>query len=183
MSKGKIVFFVIAFAIVATIVGVGIFVMVSGNRQRVNGTPQQEQVHYHAIFEVYVNDELQDYSDFRYMEFEPCGEDHIGQTPDEVQLEKAHLHDFVDDVVHVHISGATWGDLFKNIRVELQQPLTAYEDGKVVENILEKPIKQDSRVLLITGSGAGAEDKLSKMPEIEYLREVESQSELCGSGN
>src|ERR1700730_17097255 len=70
-------------------------------------------VHFHAGFQVYVDDKLQDFSDFKYMHEAPCtvnGKPLTNNHVDE-QIEKAHLHDQIGDVVHVHRLGATWSDL------------------------------------------------------------------------
>ena len=78
-----------------------------------------EDVHYHAGFRVYIDGQLQNYSDYKYMNFVPCSEHDEKKSKEEEQIERAHLHDGVGDVVHVHKAGANWGDLFKNIGVTL----------------------------------------------------------------
>jgi hypothetical protein len=139
---------------------------------------QSETVHIHAVFQVYINNELQDYAQLKYMKIEPCGVDE--ETEHDEQLEKAHLHDLVGDVVHVHRSNATWGDLFKNIRVDLPEPVTGYVDGQTVTDIMSQPIKAESRVLIISGVAEAIEEKLTALPDLEHLHEVESRSESCG---
>ena len=101
-----------------------------------------EEVHYHAGFLVYVDGVKQDFSDTKYMHVEACDEEGHEVEEDE-QLEKAHLHDGVGDVVHVHRNDATWKDLFTNIRYEFPsaQEVAGYVNGVRVENILKEPIK------------------------------------------
>lgn len=125
---------------------------------------QQKDVHYHAGFVVYVNGEKQDYSDWQYMHWELCtdGQD---QHEDE-QIEKAHLHDGVGDVVHVHRSGAKWGDLFDNIGVRLAEE----------PDILQQEIVPNSSVVITIGATV----ENPKYVTIERVREVEAKSELCG---
>ncbi len=78
----------------------------------------QHETHLHAGFQVYVDGVKQDFSDYQYMEIQPCGITDYGEkTPEEQQLEKAHLHDGVGDVVHVHRAGATWGGPFPQYRL------------------------------------------------------------------
>src|SRR3989344_8557320 len=72
-----------------------------------------DSVHFHAAFHLYENNSLKDFGEFKYMHISKCTEDqeHVDEDP---QLEKAHLHDNIGDVVHVHRNNATWGDLFFN---------------------------------------------------------------------
>lgn len=129
---------------------------------------EHEDVHYHAGFKVYIDGQLQDYSDYKYMNFVPCTEHNIKKSPAEEQIELAHLHDGVGDVAHVHRSGAKWGDLFKNIGVKLS--------GEVPE--LDQPIAPDSSIVITIGKQVDNPERVT----IEHIKEVEAKSELCGSG-
>ena len=56
------------------------------------------------------------------MHIEPCrDEEHEKEKKDakEIQLEKAHLHDMIGDVVHVHYKGTRWKDLFANLNYKV----------------------------------------------------------------
>lgn len=125
-----------------------------------------EYIHYHAGFRVYIDGVLQDYSDYKYMNFVPCSEHDVKKSPAEEQIEKAHLHDGVGDVVHMHRSGAKWGDLFKNIGVTLPTDLP----------ILNTPIEPNSSVVIVVGTPVDNPEKVS----LEHIKEVEAKSELCG---
>jgi hypothetical protein len=127
-----------------------------------------EHLHYHAGFRVYIDGQLQDYSDYKYMNFVPCSEHDEKKSAAEEQIEKAHLHDGVGDVVHVHRSGSTWGDLFKNIGIDLPIYLP----------ILKDPIEPDSSVIITLGKTVDNPEKVS----VEHIKEIEAKSELCGSG-
>ncbi|MBP9670203.1 hypothetical protein KBD75_02275 [Candidatus Woesebacteria bacterium] len=141
-----------------------------------------EGVHYHAGFRVYIDGVLQDYSDYKYMNFVPCSEHDEKKSPAEEQIEKAHLHDGVGDVVHVHRSGSTWGDLFKNIQVELpkDKELKGYIGGALSENIMEAPITEYTTAIFIVGENQSSHDK--EIVSIDHIKEVEAKSELCGTG-
>lgn len=128
----------------------------------------EEHVHYHAGFIVYVDGIKQDYSDYKYMNFVPCSAHDEKKSAKEEQIELAHLHDSGGDVVHVHRSGATWGDLFKNIAVDLPTNLPE----------LNRPIDPDSSIVIMVGKPIDNPEKVS----IEHIKEVEAKSELCGSG-
>jgi hypothetical protein len=126
-----------------------------------------DHVHYHAGFTVYIDGVKQDYSDYKYMNFVPCSEHDQKKSKAEEQIEKAHLHDGVGDVVHVHRSGGKWRDLFKNIGVDLPGDLP----------ILDQPIEPDSSVVITVGTPVENPDKVT----LEHIKEVEAKSELCGA--
>ncbi len=73
-----------------------------------------KDLHFHAGFQVYVDDKLQDFSDNKYMDETPCTKN--GKPLPDVkvddQLEKAHMHDHKGYIVHVHRKGSNWSDLF-----------------------------------------------------------------------
>ncbi|HYD35112.1 MAG TPA: hypothetical protein VD999_03535 [Vitreimonas sp.] len=142
-----------------------------------------ESVHYHAGFQVYVDDVKQDYSDWKYMNFTPCGDHQEKQTPEEEQQEKAHLHDGNGDVVHVHRPGATWGDLFKNIGVTLDanKEVVAYSGDQKITDILTKPIEANQSIVIVVGAQEKANEYLPNRVTLERIAEVEKKSELCGA--
>ncbi len=137
----------------------------------------QDEVHYHAGFQVYVDDVKQDFSDFKYMKIEPCGTDH-SQGDD--QLEKAHLHDNIGDVVHVHRDGATWGDLFANIKYPLPEDVTGYVNGQLVPKILTMPIIANASVVFLAGENTNISEKIAARVSQERIAEIEKKSEKCG---
>jgi len=61
----------------------------------INKIQSQQSIHYHTGFLIYIDGILQDFSAQKYIEISAY------------QIEKAHLHDNVGDVVHVHQPGAT----------------------------------------------------------------------------
>ncbi len=138
-------------------------------------------VHYHAGFLVFKNGIKQDFSDLKYMEVKPCGEGHEDElTPEEIQIEKAHLHDGIGDVVHVHRDEAQWGDLFTNIGVEMNASVAGYINNQSVHNILDQPIVAYDSVVMIEGDGIAVEDALKQSVSRERIVEAEQKSENCG---
>ena len=139
-----------------------------------------EEVHYHAGFQVYKNDVLQDFSGFEFMKVEPCSiEGHEELDEAHEQLERAHLHDAVGDVVHVHREGATWGDLFQNINVEIN-PTEVYINGELFEgNFLSGQISPYDSAVIIEGESVDFEDKLQNAVSRDRIVEVEAVSENC----
>lgn len=138
----------------------------------------KEEIHYHAGFIVYVDGKQIDFSDTKYMNIIPCAAPGQEVKEDE-QIEKAHLHDNIGDVVHVEHEGSMWSDLFKNIHYDLPDSTKGYIDGVQVENILNQPITPYESVLFVTGSSDGVDTK--EIISREHIEEVESKSESCGS--
>lgn len=139
-------------------------------------------IHYHAGFQVYVDGTLQDFSDWKYMHTLPCNAD--GKvTKGEEQIDKAHLHDRVGDVVHVHTGGALWRDLFINIQfpIDAKKITGAYIDGKPVNDILTQPIKEYQSVVIILGDASKKDDYLKKAVTVDHIKQAEKRSENCGS--
>ncbi len=136
-------------------------------------------IHYHAGFQVYVNNTLQDFSDLKYMQIKPCGG--TFHFEDE-QIEKAHLHDNIGDVVHVHREGAVWADLFQNIKFEIptSTEFVGYLNGNRQENILTYPILPYDSVVFFSGPIVSMNQKLQARVTDDHIKEAESRSENCG---
>jgi len=139
-------------------------------------------IHYHAGFQVYVNGQKQDFSDFKYMKVEPCGDDHDDEvTPESEQLEKAHLHDGNGDVVHIHREAVVWGDLFKNINYPLSSDVQGYVNGQLVPQVLSMPIIENASVVFFSGENTDIPAKVAARVTQERIQEVEAKSENCGT--
>ena len=143
---------------------------------------EHDDVHLHAGFNLYVDNELIDLSLPQYMKLGTCSVNHdeIKDDPIAEQLEKAHLHDKIGDVVHVHREGAVWGDLFLNIEYEITDA-TGYVNGELVESILDYEISQGDRVLILVGENDNIEDKLQNLPSLDWIEEIGERSESCGT--
>lgn len=141
--------------------------------------PTPKHTHTHAGFRIYLNGVLQDYSDPKYMNYTLCSEHDEQKTPVEEQMERAHLHDQVGDVVHVHRAEATWGDLLANINVDLGEDLSAYVNGEKVADIFDQEITAYSTAIFVLGEDNQVLGK--EVIPIERIKQVESASELCGT--
>lgn len=144
-----------------------------------------KNVHYHAGFQVYVDAELQDFSDNKYMHENPCtvnGKPVETEHGDE-QIEKAHLHDHIGNVVHVHRDSATWNDLFTNIGYEFpkSKDLNSFVNGKEVDDIFNYPIKPYDSVVLFLGKQENKKEPLGKAVQRDAILREESKSETCGN--
>lgn len=75
-------------------------------------TYHPEHVHYHANFAVYINGQREQFADpLLYEESGASCSEETQMTP----LERAHMHDNVNDVVHVEDQAVTWGQFFTNL--------------------------------------------------------------------
>ncbi|MBI4226535.1 hypothetical protein HY612_05485, partial [Candidatus Roizmanbacteria bacterium] len=147
--------------------------------QKINQEPKER--HIHAGFQVYVDGRVQDFSESKYMSLIVCEKevDQAKKTRRQIQIEKAHLHDNVGDVVHSEREGAVWRDLFKNLNFKIDQAKSSdgYVNGKKVANIFAYPINAyDSTVIFI-----GRSDKklLKNSVTRKRIREVEKEGIEC----
>lgn len=168
----------VLFLILLTFLG-GIFLQ----RYLKKSTNTHDEVHHHAGFQVYDGDKLVDFSDFKYMHVNPCfTQDHSQVlTEEKIQEEKAHLHDNVGNVVHVHQPDAVWKDLFRNIGYKIDGNVTGHVNGEEVKNILAYPIKKYDSVVFVTRDTSDVESRLQNAVTKDHIISVENKSENCGS--
>jgi hypothetical protein len=133
--------------------------------------PNAEPVHYHANFAVFLDGERLDLSAMRYMEdLTTCK-----ANPDVVlPAERAHMHEGVQDVVHVHHDGATWGHFFANVGIVLGDDFLVTDegvpyfadpvrtmkflvDGEQVTTLFNRVIVSEERLLISLGDETVAE--------------------------
>jgi len=171
MNKKTLIIFS---ALVLILVLVGVYALTRTQ------APTDEEIHIHAAFQLYLNDQLIDFSDFKYMHIKNCTLDGSA-TEEDPQIEKAHLHDNIGDVVHVHREQATWGDLFFNIKYTLPKEITAYVNEVKVADILNMEIEPYDQILIYSGTISDLETKLKSLPSIDYVKEIETRSESCGT--
>lgn len=173
MNARSVTFIIIAIVIVAA----------AGTYFWLRSGTAEESVHLHAGFNLYINGEKIDLADWKYMHEEPCSvesHDEVTTAEDE-QIEKAHLHDLVGDVVHVHRAGATWGDLFQNIGITFDGTVVGYTTDGIIENVLQRQISAYDRVLIVEGELTDPITKVADVPSVDRIKEVENSSETCGS--
>jgi hypothetical protein len=125
-------------------------------------------VHYHANFAMYINGVREEFKDPSYYEeVAACSKDAVGPR------HRAHLHDSVGDVVHVHDHAVTWGQFFENIGYSLgdrsiatrtavyvaddSHSLQFVLNGKTMASIANVVIGDRDRLLVSYGSESKAE--------------------------
>lgn len=138
----------------------------------------EKKIHYHAGFVVFQNNKKIDFSDNKYMNIRPCTKDDDAVKEDP-QLEKAHLHDNVGDVVHVEHVDALWKDLFTNLHYPIDYTkTTAYINGEKVSNFQSQTIHPyDSIVIFIDKNDA---KYIKEAVKKEHIIQIENKSESCG---
>lgn len=142
-----------------------------------------EHVHLHAGFQVYIDGVRQDYTDFEFMSLSPCSTEPKELTSEEKQMEKAHLHDQIGDVVHVHTKGATWGDLFTNLNVtfDKEKELQTYTKDGVMTDIFDQEIKPYESIVIVVGDQSKSEEYRQTLVARSHIEATEQRSELCGA--
>lgn len=139
------------------------------------------KVHYHAAFLVYQDNQPLDFSALKYMKIENCTVNNVQQEDE--QLEKAHLHDNIGNIVHIQQANATWKDLFFNIRFEMTKDVVGYINGQLVPDILNQKIEPHDRVLFLIGINDNLQEKLAAVPDDAQITKIDNSSESCGSSN
>lgn len=176
MRKKVIYILIIAFLLIDAVI-IGLFFNKFYNKP--------EKAHFHAGIQVYVDGKLQDFSDVKYMHTMPCSvkeSKNEHESPEELQMDKAHLHDNIGNVVHTHVKGGKWEDLFKNMKYDISSKGTVkgFVNGKEVDNILGKNIEPYESIIILVGNNKNINAYLEKSINKETIVKAEKMSESCG---
>jgi hypothetical protein len=107
----------IGFGVLGAIIGVLLLLVIRF------ATYNPPTVHYHANFAVFINGQREEFkSPQYYQEVNVCSLH--GATP----LSRVHMHDNINNVVHVHAEAVTWGEFFQNIGWSVGQSFLATPD-------------------------------------------------------
>ncbi len=144
---------------------------------------QPEHVHFHAGFQVYIDEKLQDFSGAKYMKEDPCTIDNNSHKVVDEQLEKAHLHDRVGNVVHMHRNNVFWSDFFTNIKYTFPpgKEISSFVNGDEVNEIINTKINPYDSVVIIVGESVDTNELLEKAVTRDQIIKEEKKSESCGS--
>lgn len=149
--------------------------------------PVKEAVHYHAGFQIYVDDVLQDFSTLEYMELAPC--DAGTAQPEVEEAETVDLHNGVGDVVHVHHAGMTWNNLIEYLQTHQQfapenlseKGIYGYVNGERIDDIRAHPINAYDSVVIVIGYELGeTRGKLDHAVTVDAIKNAEAEKENCG---
>ncbi|MBX4197373.1 hypothetical protein KW801_02330, partial [Candidatus Saccharibacteria bacterium] len=125
------------------------------------------KAHYHANFVVYINGQREQFKEpFYYEEAGAACTAEGNITPQD----RAHMHDNVNDVVHVHDHAVTWGQFFQNLGwyinprfintptqlllADDSHKVTFLVNGQAVPNIANQVIGDRDRLLVDYGNEA-----------------------------
>ena len=147
----------------------------------INKTRALKKVHYHAAFTIFKENKKLNFSEFKYMYTKPCNlNEKEEEEHEDEQLEKAHLHDNVGDVVHVERESARWIDLFKNIKYPVDYGrVKGYINGEKVENWEDQDIHPYDNLAIFIGENNISEE-LKLTPTKEYIQEMGQKTKTCG---
>ena len=156
---------------ILTLIGIGLFI---------KQTAEPKMRHIHAGFIVFVDGKKQDFSGINYMSLMPCKDEETEYTKEEIQDQKAHLHENVGYVAHSHREGAVWKDLFKNMgyTIDTSKGVHGYINGKKVNNLLNYQVNgYDSAVIII---GKDDPQLVAKTITKDQILKVDQTSRDCG---
>lgn len=93
----------------------------------------EKKIHYHANFAVYINGQHEQFKNpALYEETAMCSnekQDEVSSNPNE----RAHMHDNVNNVVHVEDTAVTWGQFFENLGWSLGATTLVTDKGTVYQ--------------------------------------------------
>lgn len=135
----------------------------------------EKEVHYHANFAVYVNGQREAFRAINYYEEEAattCSASEAAET-ETTPMSRVHMHDNVNDVVHVEDSRVTWGNFFTVLGWNIgpayvatrdtvysnagQSKVTYMLNGKTVADISNTVIGDQDKLLVNYGDQTAAQ--------------------------
>lgn len=165
------------------IIGLGSVILLILTSFLIIGRNKDEAIHYHAGFAVFTNNKQVDFSDFKYMIIKPCNldKDEEKESDEDDQIERAHLHDQIGDVVHVERKNSKWSDLFTNLHYDIDYKSSeAYLNGKKKNNFQNQIIQPYDSLVVLIGKN-DSKKALTKAVKKSHIEETEKRSENCGS--
>lgn len=154
----------------------------------------EPRVHYHANFAVYINGQQEQFKNpMYYTEIEESCTENGRMTPHE----RAHMHDNINNVVHVEDSAVTWGQFFQNLGwvvdpgairsadnlylPDAQNNITFMLNGQPVDNVVRTVISDQDRLLVNYGSQAtdSLQTKYKTVPSTAHNYDVTQDPKSC----
>ncbi len=176
---------------------IGGFLWLTGMRFYLAKTPE---THYHANFAVYINGQREVFKEFTYYEEVAACTSAYTDNP----KGRVHMHDNVNDVIHVHDKRVTYGNFFQNIgwnvgdeyiatksdiyRADTQNKVVYIINGEEVENITNRIIGNTDRLLVSYGASttdttSQYETVATSASEVNKYQDPASCSGIGGAGN
>ncbi len=154
----------------------------------------EDEVHYHANFAMYLNGQREQFKEpFYYVDLEESCTLDQQITPHE----RAHMHDNVNDVVHVEDQAVTWGQFFQNLGwvvdlkvirtpnqvllTDAQNKVTFILNGEQTDNVLTRVIKDQDRLLVDYGNATqqDLQKEYSTVPATAHKYDITQDPASC----
>ncbi len=158
-------------------------------------TYHPEHVHYHANFAVYINGQREQFADPQLYEESgaACAEEKQ-MTP----MQRAHMHDNVNDVVHVHDHAVTWGQFFLNLGwvvdakviettnqtllPDASHKISFMLNGQIMDNVSNRVIGDQDKLLVDYGSvDQAVKEQYTGIANKALKYDTSSDPRSCGS--
>ncbi|HYF96829.1 MAG TPA: hypothetical protein VD947_02210 [Patescibacteria group bacterium] len=157
---------------------------------------QDNTVHYHANFALYVNEEQDKFeSPLFYEEVQSCSAENENDPKT-----RTHMHNNENDVAHVHDSAVTWGHFFANLGYGLTndaittdegifvngqdgKKLTFYLNDQAVQSIANTVINNEDMLLVDYGTGKDIQAKFDKIPANAHEHNVKPDPASCSGSD
>lgn len=184
-EKNKLVsnfLFFLFIGVVVVLVGVlGVFL----SNSSIVAEDHEDDTHYHVGFRIYSNNELQDFSSFRYMHFSPCSqeEEAADEHDSDDPKDRIHLHNNVGNVAHVHADDVTWYELFESLGIEsmISDNVIFIENGEKINALLDTIPDEYDSVIFSFDSDVSIENLIDVEVSNAEILEAEADVENCGS--
>lgn len=164
---------------------VGSFALLLNNSTEINAQADthDDEIHFHAAFQIYVNNELQDFSESKYMHFAPCSLEEEEEHNYKDVKDRIHLHNNVGNVTHIHDEGVTWLDLFKSLGIKdyISEQAIFISNGEIRTNLLESEIEEYEIVVIGFDTSIDEEILKTNMVTQREILNAEADIENCGS--
>lgn len=123
----------------------------------------KNETHYHANFALYINGQKEEFRNFTYYEEISACSKELENNP----KSRVHMHDNVNDIIHIHDKAVTWSNFFENLGFTFgdnilvtqkdtylntaSSKFTYILNGEKVDNIATKVIKSEDVLLISYG--------------------------------
>jgi hypothetical protein len=161
-------------------------------------TYHPEHVHYHANFQVFINGQREQFADPGLYEESAAS---CSNSKEEVMTpgERSHMHDNINDVVHVEDHAVTWGQFFTNLgwvvdaKVIATPSQTLLPDndhkisftlnGQTMDNVSNRVIGDQDKLLVDYGdSDLAVKDEYAGISNKALKYDSSADPKSCGSG-
>lgn len=159
----------------------------------------EEEIHYHANFAVYIDGQREEFKDFTYYEEVAACTSAYESNP----KGRVHMHNQVNDVIHVHDKRVTYGNFFQNIGWAVGDEFVASLDeiyqsngtkkvsyilnGQEIERIDNLLIGNQDRLLVSYGDLAQTENQFDSVAntakEVNKYQDPANCGGLNGAGH